>query len=357
MTQEAANSVSVVIPARNEELNIERVVRSVAAQEGVREIVVVDDQSADTTPEILRRLAGEFPKLRVLRVEALPDGWLGKNWALATGARATSGEWLLFTDADTEHRKGSLATLLARAKTEGAALLSLSPGQRLERWWERALIPLVYTRLARLFRFEEVSNPDSPAAAANGQYILIRREAYEPAGGHEAVRAEILEDVALARRVKASGGRILFLPGAEWVETHMYRSLREMLQGWSKNLFLLYGRSAGRTLAAAAETAAFDVALPLAFFLSCVAFILGQGRGAVGLAMVALLLVVMWRQWSYSSALERLGFEARLANYQVPGGSLFVLCLLNSLRIHSLGGRVEWKGRAYSTKEQGKGTS
>src|SRR6266404_5284504 len=184
MTEESKGRVSVIIPARNEEANIHRAVRSVAAQREVCEIIVADDQSDDRTGEILGDLTAEIPKLRPMRIESLPEGWMGKANALATAARAATGEWFLFTDADTEHRPGSLADLLARAQRENADLLSLSPGQRVSTWWEKSLIPLVYVGLAQRYRFEEVSDPNSPVAAANGQYILIRRAAYERAGGY-----------------------------------------------------------------------------------------------------------------------------------------------------------------------------
>src|SRR5208283_4722105 len=121
--------VSAIIPARNEEINIARVVKSLANQQGIREILVVDDQSFDRTREILAALTVEIPLLRTLRVESLPPGWLGKTHAAATGARAAKGDWLLFTDADTEHLPGSLAELVERAEDEHVDLLSVSPGQ------------------------------------------------------------------------------------------------------------------------------------------------------------------------------------------------------------------------------------
>src|SRR5512143_1345701 len=248
MADNSSARVSVIIPARNEEANIARAVRSAACQPGVREIIVVDDASTDRTGEILEGLKREIATLRVLRVDALPEGWTGKSHAAATGARASAADWLLFADADTEPKPGSLAALLEKAEAEHADLLSISPGQVTETWWEKSVIPLVYVYLAKLYRFEDVSNPDSPAAAANGQYLLIRREAYERIGGHEAVRREILEDVELARRVKSSGGRLLFLPGAEWAETRMYHTFGAMWQGWTKNLYLLYGRNPARIL-------------------------------------------------------------------------------------------------------------
>ena len=347
MAEDSQSRVSVIIPARNEEANIARAVRSVASQQGVREVVVVDDESGDRTGEILESLRGEIPALRVIRIDALPVGWTGKSHAAAVGAREASGEWLLFTDADTEHRPGSLEALLERAVSERADLLSVSPGQRVVAWWEKAVIPLVYVHLSRLYRFEDVSDPKSPAAAANGQYLLIRREVYERMGGHEAVRGEILEDVALARRVKAAGGKLVFLPGAEWVETRMYSSFAAMWQGWTKNLYLLFEGKLGRMFGTLAELILIDAALPLAFFALCGVMVWGHGNAAVALAAVGLFLAALWREWNYGAALGRLGFEARLSNYLIPGAGLFGILLVNSALAHCWKRSVRWKGREY----------
>jgi hypothetical protein len=285
-----------------------------------------------------------------LRTEALPEGWTGKAYALATAAREAAGEWLLFTDADVEHLPGSLEVLLARAEREGVDLLSLSPGQLTPTAGERAVIPFVYVQLAKLFRFEEVSDPQSPAAAANGQYVLIRRSVYTRVGGHEAVRREILEDVELARRVKAAGGRLLFLPGAAWARTRMYRTFAEMWRGWTKNLFLLYGGRMGRMFVTVAELWLLDVLPVLAFLGLCAALVAGHGGGAAVLAAVGCFLIALFRQWNYSRALARLGFEPRLANYQLPGAVLMGMLLVNSVWAYRHGGQVEWKGRKYVTK-------
>lgn len=347
MTEDLSGQVSVIIPARNEEANIARAVRSVAGQRGVREIIVVDDGSTDRTAEILQDLKREIAALRVIRVDALPDGWTGKSHAVHAGAQVASGEWLLFTDADTEHKPGSLATLLERAVSARADLLSISPGQRTVTWWERSVIPLVYVHLARLYRFEDVSNPSSPAAAANGQYVLIRRDAYQRVGGHEAVRGQILEDVELARRVKTSGGNLLFLPGAEWAETRMYQTFGDMWQGWTKNLYLLYGRNLGCILRTLAEVALLDFALPLLFLAFCAAFVLGQGHAGLALASAGVFAAALWRQWSHSAALVRLGFDPRLASFLFPGAALFSLLLVNSTLAYRLKHGVQWKGRIY----------
>jgi len=345
-----AGAVSVIIPARNEERNIERAVRSVGLQKGVREIVVVDDDSSDRTGEILARIEKEIPPLRIIHLDSLPEGWAGKNHAAAAGAERAAGEWLLFTDADTEHLPGSLEAVLARARAENADLLSLSPGQQTLAWWEKSVIPLVFVQLARLYRFEDVSNPASPAAAANGQYLLIRRTVYDSIGGHAAVRAEILEDVELAKRVKRAGGRLIFLPGASWVQTRMYQSFGEMWQGWSKNLYLLYGRKLRPMLKTLGEIWALDFLFPLGFLGLCILIAAGRGNDAVLLAAVLCFVVAVLRQWTYRHKLVGLGFDPDLANYQILGAGLLGLLLLNSARAYRVAGKVEWKGRHYPAK-------
>ena len=342
--------VSIIVPARNEEANIERVLRSLAVQERVREIIVADDKSEDRTAEILEAMKAEMPLLRVLRIDSLPEGWLGKTYAVSVAAREAAGDWLLFTDADTEHLPGSLSALLERAEREEADLLSLSPGQITPTWWEKAVIPLVYVSLARLYRFEDVSNPRSPAAAANGQYLLIRRAVYERVGGHEAIRNEVLEDVELAKRVKAAGGKVLFLPGAAWVRTRMYGRFGEMWAGWSKNLYLLYGRSLARILEALGELCAVDL-LPQFFFIVLLMCLLSGRRSVIVLVgTLASLLVIMVRHARYMRAVTRLGFDSRVAAWRLEGAVILAALLVNSAIAHRLAHHVDWKGRRYSTR-------
>ena len=197
--------ISAIVPARNEEANIARAVESLDGQPQVREIIVVNDQSSDRTAEILKELVACVEKLRVIEISALPVGWVGKNFAAATGAKAATEDWLLFVDADTQLLPGAAWRALEDADEHAAVLVSYSPEQVMETLTEEILIPFVYTRLAERFSFERVNDPALPDAAANGQFLMIRRDAYEAIGGHEAVRARVLEDVALARLVKASG--------------------------------------------------------------------------------------------------------------------------------------------------------
>jgi hypothetical protein len=229
--------VSVIVPARNEETCLGACLQSLVAQDGVSfEIIVVDDGSTDRTREIARAV----PSVRLVEAGPLPEGWTGKNNAMAAGEKKARGQWLLFTDADTVHRTGSLARALAEAKQHGAALLSYSPQQEVHSFWERAVMPVIFAELAAIYQPSRVSDPASTAAAANGQYLLISREAYYGVGGHASVAGSLLEDVALARAVKASGRRIFFRFGGDAVRTRMYRSFAQLREGWTKNLALLF---------------------------------------------------------------------------------------------------------------------
>ena len=350
MNQVDPGLVSIIVPARNEEANIERLVRSLVGQRGVREILIVDDQSGDRTREIAERLKAETPLLRVLHVDLLPEGWLGKTYAATMGSREAAGDWLLFTDADTEHLPGSVAAVLELAQRNGADLLSLSPGQRTPTWWEKAVIPLIYVNLARLYRFEQVSDPKPAAAAANGQYLLIRREVYARMGGHQAVRNEILEDVELAKRVKAGGGRLMFLPGAAWVQTRMYGSFREMWRGWTKNLFLIYRRSLGKIFRTLAELCALDLLPHVSVLILIMWLISGRGNAAVVAGALGCLVLILVRHASYLRAVTHLGFDSGVATWRLEGAVIFGALLINSVIAHRLSQHIDWKGRRYSTR-------
>src|SRR6202162_3338623 len=163
-------AVSVIVPARNEEASLKTCLDSLLAQTSVAcEIIVVDDHSTDRTREIATSFSGQ--RVRVVEAGTLPPVWTGKNNAVTAGAMAARGEWLLFTDADTVHLPGSLARSIEEAKRRKADILSYSPEQIVKIFWERAIMPVIFADLAATFRPSRVSDPNSPAAAANGQYI------------------------------------------------------------------------------------------------------------------------------------------------------------------------------------------
>ena len=232
-----APTVSIVVPARNEEACLGACLESLLAQKGADfEVIVVDDSSSDRT----RAIAESYSGARVISPGPLADGSSGKCNAAQAGADVAGGEWLLFTDADTVHLPGSIARALSEAREHRADLLSYSPQQEVHGLIERALMTVIFAELAVTYRAKDVSDPTSPAAAANGQYLLISREAYNAVGGHAAVARTLLEDVALAQAVKRSGRRLRFRYGGDMVRTRMYRNLPALCEGWTKNLALLF---------------------------------------------------------------------------------------------------------------------
>jgi glycosyltransferase involved in cell wall biosynthesis len=329
----APPQISVIVPARNEEASLADCLQSLTTQTGVSfEIIVVDDHSTDRTREIATSFAG----VRVIEAGPLPEGWTGKNNAVTAGAQAARGDWLLFTDADTVHLPGSLAAALKEAQENGAELLSYSPEQIAVTFWEMATLPIVFAELARQYSPSKVSDPASTLAAANGQYILIRRDTYEAVGGHAAIAGNILEDVALARAVKSSGRKIRFRYGANAVRTRMYRNYRQLRDGWTKNLALLFpnpGSLAVKTLA-----------LWILFFLLLFLAYAGPARRWLdGIDFVFFIyLVLRLMPGKFANDRNFLG-----ALFGMP---MFAYLLLRSKRVHA-NGSVSWKGRTYDPKE------
>lgn len=328
--------VSVIVPARNEEANLRTCLESLVRQKEMDfEVIVVDDASTDST----RQIASSFPGVRILEARPLPSGWSGKANALFCGARVANGDWLLFTDADTVHLSGSLARAIAEADRRGASLLSYSPEQEVDSLSEKAVMPVIFAELAATYRPSLVSDPRSPAAAANGQYLLISREAYDAVGGWAAVSKDLLEDVAMARAVKASGRKLVFRYGPDAVRTHMYRSFQQLREGWTKNLVLLFPS---------------PVRLATLRFLE---FLLIAGSGVIAARLFALDHVKLAVAASilfailYGSFLNRI----RKAHFRLDADLLalfglptFSYLLLRS-RIAHAEGQVTWKGRTYSS--------
>lgn len=340
-SERAQPVVSVIIPARNEEASLATCLDSLIQQTGIAfEVIVVDDHSTDRTREIASSFAAAHPdKVRVVEAGPLPAGWTGKNNALVAGVREARGHWLLFADADTVHLTGSLARAVAEAQEHCVDLLSYSPEQIAVTFWEMAVLPVVFAELARQYPPSKVSDPNSPVAAANGQYILVRREAYEAIGGHVAIAGEILEDVALARAAKHAGFKIRFRYAADAVRTRMYRNFRQLRDGWTKNLVLLF---------------------PFPGWLACKTLLLWMFPWAIAVIQGLLSSTGWWWSPIFVSSLLWLTWRLKRANFTssmtllstIFGMPMFAYLLLRSKRAHSKG-EVSWKGRMYSESRSG----
>jgi chlorobactene glucosyltransferase len=341
-----APRVSVIVPARDEERNIEACVTSLLAQDYDNfEVIVVDDGSTDATPTILARLArtpAGRRRLRVVRVEELPSGWAGKPHALHTGTRIASGEWLLFTDADTRHTPTALRSAMTRALSDGVDLFTIGTTQELPDFWNRVLMPIAFMGISSQYPPAWVNNPRSPIAIANGQFLLIRKAMYDGVGGYDtdALRATVVDDLALARVVKRSGGKLRFVDGRGLVSVRMYRSVREHVNGWGKNATI--GSRGGAWL-----FPIFIVGLPMVTVWPFVALALGLLRrkpalAASGAAPVAAAL-------AYRAHLDhQLGTPLRYGLTHPLGGAIFTFIIARSFWRKLRGATVPWRGRSYA---------
>lgn len=327
-------AVQVIVPARNEQGCIGRCLKSLVSQQGIDfQIMVVDDGSTDRTREIAESFAG----VRVITADQPQGRATGKCNALMTGAANATARWLLFTDADTFHYPDSLAAAICEAEKRGLDLLSYSPEQEAISWSELALMPVIFAELALRYPPDQVNDPMSPVAAANGQYLLVRRKPYEQLGGHRAVADKLLEDVELARLFKSSGYKIGFRFGAGLAKTRMYRDFSSMLEGWTKNLALLFERPLWLAVRRLLE---FAIVLAAA----------GASVATIGHYPFAGLALLIFGGLVYIGFLLRI----RRAHFTWPahavaffGLPLFALFLFHSHVRWNVRHAVMWKGRLY----------
>lgn len=231
--------VSVLVPARNEARNIRRCLESLLAQDyPLLEVWVLDDGSTDDTPRIVAELARQDGRLHLISGQLLPQGWLGKSFACHQLAQAARGHWLLFTDADTVHQPGTLAWAVAAAQQNRADLVTMIPRAVTHTLGEQLLLPIIPFGLLGCYPLALGARWRIPSLAmALGPFMLFRRAAYQRIGGHEAVRGEIAEDVALAKRVRRAGGQVALVDGAEQLDVHFYHGFRESWRGLAKSAF------------------------------------------------------------------------------------------------------------------------
>ena len=336
--------VSIIIPARNESATIETVVRSILSSTYQPfELLVVDDRSTDDTAGLVERLAAQDSRVRLVRGVDLPTGWYGKPWACAQGYRAARSELLLFTDADTRHEPDLLGRAVGALRTVGADLVTVAPRQRCESFWERLVMPQIWLLLALRYHPDAVNRARRERdVIANGQFILTTRAAYKSAGTHAAVAHEVAEDLAIAQAYLRAGSKIHFAFADDLMETRMYRSLGELIEGWSKNVYLGGRRSFPRepllrALVPVTLTAAIGFwLLPLA------ALAITGGAGPLGVAALAAtgLSVIFWTLICYGMRIPPvygLGY---------PLGAAMALFIV--ARSTWRGARkVVWRGRTY----------
>lgn len=340
--------LTVIVPARNEEDCLGDCLRSLVAQsEDIFqlgrdwELIVIDDHSTDRTAEIARG----FPGVTVLEADRPQPGWTGKANAVFTAARRARGRWLLFTDADTIHEPGDLRHGIHEAQRHKAGMLSYSPRQIVRGFAQRTLMPLIFSELSLAYPPAKVSDPNQRVAAANGQFLLIEREAYRRIGGHAAVHDRVLEDVELAFIAKKRRVGLRFRYAADAVSTRMYRSTRAMLEGWTKNLVLLFDNALALSVWRAID-------FLLLFLLPVLAIELWSARfNAHGLEWLGAgwVFALLWLRtlFRFYSRVGKSNFPFVDCALSPLGLPLFVFLLYRSWFQHRVLRQVSWKGRTY----------
>ena len=340
--------LSIIVPARNEERQIAQCTESLLAQSYPHfEVIVVNDRSDDSTGAILAEIAKHDPRLIVVHGDALPDGWIGKPWALAQGARIARGEWLIFTDADTTHKPLAAASAVTYALQHSAHAISLLPTQRFESLAERMVLPTILWMIAysvgSLKAINDRNRPD--AAIFNGQYVAFERAAYDAIGGHAAVKNAIAEDYELARILKRDGRFVARLAGAnDLVYTRMYRSFTEIWGGFSKNLYVAAEHSLLQALLGAAWLAALS---PLPELLLLRAILRKRRRGAV-----RMLAVIVATAAAAEFGMRRSRFPRGSGAFFPVGAATMLAIFADSLVRHRTG-RIAWRGRVYGRTSSG----
>lgn len=343
--------ISICVPARDEEKNIRACVEAILTQTYPNfELIVLDDRSTDSTPQILSDLSKRDFRLKILHGSELPSGWAGKPHALYQASASAKGEWLCFVDADTFLAPDAIASCYIKSVETNADLFTIMTKQITGTFWEKVVMPLVLTALSVGFSPRKVNNPTKRDAVANGQFILIRRKVYDAIGGHERVKDQIVEDKAISEQVKWNGYRLIVADGMQVVSTRMYTSLPSMWEGWTKNIYLgLRDHPALLMLGAFSAFLSLVAALflPLWPLLGIFWFLHGGGWMAIAVIVEAM---VMWSYLFYARAnvAHKMGIARWYALTTPLGAAVFAAMMFTSAWKVLSGQGVTWRGRRYN---------
>lgn len=350
-------SLSVVIPAFDEEQNIEGCLTHVLMSErpcSRWDVIVVDDQSSDNTVKIAEQaivtVAGaDQPVATVLQAGPRPKGerWVGKNWGCCQAMEQVNSEWVLFIDADVTLAPDAIRRALHQSINENADLFSLAPRLTCGCLAEWMVQPIMASLLGLGFPILEANDPASTVAFAAGPFMLFRRDSYNAIGGHRALAGEVVEDLALARRIKEGGFRLRYVLGIDAVDLQMYANLQALWEGWSKNWFLGLDRSISKSLGAGGVVLLMFtlpwLLLPASLTMACLS---SQDQilwlSDAGLGLIAILMQLSVRLWT------RARFSVPLRHWWLMGLGGMIIGLIAPTSVwKSLTGRGwTWKGRS-----------
>lgn len=342
--------ISIIIPARDEARNIRNCMESLQRQTYPRwEMIVVNDHSTDSTPNIVAELASGDPRISLLNSKPLPPDWVGKSHAMAQGADQAKGDWLCFIDADTFASPELLASTFAEAYFNKADLISILTTQELKSFWENVISSVAFAGCALVYDFDRINDPGTPDAMAIGQFILVRRKVYEDLGGHHTLHDSILEDRAIAEMVKHAGHRILLKDGRGLARTRMYTSFKEIWESWVKTIYPGLRDQPWMLVVIAGALLLGACIFPLWWFGALAGWIL-SGNPLAGL--VFLEAAIFWIYFLREATDDFASFGiSRWYALTVPLGLFIFGAMMLDSYFRSLSGHgLTWKGRTYQTK-------
>jgi chlorobactene glucosyltransferase len=331
--------ISVLIPARNEEITIEECLSSLLKSNYPNfEIIVLDDDSKDKTYAIVRELAKEFSNLRIIKGKQLPAGWNGKNWACHQLSQSANGEWFLFTDADTCHSPNSISAAFESAKKSQSDFLTAIPGLITKTWAEKLILPVIHFAFFVLLPCNIINfRGNSRLALGIGPFLFIRKACYFACGGFEAIKTEILDDMALAKQVNHRKGKLCVIDGTDLLIVRFYTCFKEVWTGLSKNSFQAIG-SSPHFLLSLSLVCYFLFIYP--YFCLGSAIYYGQSITFPLLQVIAISLTKLAMASRFKTSLLYSLFHPLMI-------VMIFIILFNSFRLTLFGKKIEWKERLY----------
>ncbi len=348
-------TIAVVIPAYNEAINLrdctEAVLKSELPDPAKLQIWIADDESTDETRAIAQSLVAQDNRVHLVAVPPRPTTavWRGKNWACAQAAEQAQGEYLLFIDADVRLESGAIAAAIAEAQASKADLLSCMPEIVCGCLAEWLAQPIIFRMLIAGFNIGAVSDSAQPDVAfAAGPFMLFRRTAYDRIGGHRAVADNLVEDVALARQIKAFGLNMRLMLGLGLVKVRMYQNLAALWEGWTKNLHMGAQRKVLATLLIALISIFVWVVPWLGILMSSIAlFKVGQPEGvALFIPLVSAALLLLWESILWRRQAVLLAIPVRYWGLSWLGGLLVAAIAIASIIKTETGWGWTWRGRS-----------
>lgn len=340
--------LSILVPARNEEINICGCVESLLKQDYPNyEVIVLNDSSEDRTGEILCEIQNKYPKLKIMQGKPLAEGWTGKTYACKQLAENANGAWLLFTDADTRHNTDSLRGAMFTALERDADLLTVFPKMTMKTFSEKLLMPMLFFIAFVLLPFYFVDKKGfTKFAIGVGPFMLFKKSAYDKIGGHDSVKDAIVEDVWLSRKIKEHGLRLAAADGQYLCSVRMYRSFKDIWNGFSKNIFAGFNFSTP-VLFTINFLYLILFFMPFVFLIMYASFNYQTG---FALTLIIIQVIILYLIRILLSLRFKLGFISTLLH---PLGAFMVpVIAFNSWRWIASGKGSMWKGRIYQNKKQ-----